>query len=91
MVTNGRTPLLRRSRVTANTCGNRSVAVVIVDNDSRTRWAALLALTAGLTLTAAGVALSAAALSAAAWFDRLTVPDASRRRPPTVVRRPCHC
>jgi len=61
VVTNGRTPLLRRSRVTANTCGNRSVAVVIVDNDSRTHWAALLTLTAGLTITAAGVALSAAA------------------------------
>ncbi|MCH9729283.1 MAG: hypothetical protein K0U84_06335 [Actinomycetia bacterium] len=62
-------PLLRRSAVTPNTCGNRSVAIVIVDNDGRARWAALpnltapLPLTARASLSAAGITLSAAALS----------------------------
>ncbi len=61
--TNGTTPLPLRSGDTANNCGNRSVAVVIVDKNGRTRRAAVVTLltrTARLTRTA-GAALSTAA------------------------------
>ncbi len=64
--TNGTTPLPLRSGVTANNCGNRSVAVVIVDNNGRTRRAAVVTLltrTARLTRTA-GAALTSATAAA---------------------------